>query len=625
MKISHKVMLNNSIILLLVVLTAAVSVLGVQKLDATLTSMSAVHLQSVSLVLDLNVNMHQAMIHERAMLSADPATAKAEDLERREEFRAAGLAWDRYKTVALTEEEKSLLPAYEQAVKKWEEQSNQVAAIVLSGSSDARERATAVSFGQSEEAFKAMGDILAAMTKAATKAAAATRQTGSDARARALREIFLCTVLALLGGMGVTAVMTKLVVSTVQKLTAALRNAAEGDGDLTVVLDDSSKDEMGEVAKWFNTFVAKVADTVRVVGEIAAHMASTSENLSRSAEESTRVTSQIAEAIQQIAAGSQDQSESAGKTAVAVDQLNTAITRVAHGTQGQTEGVHKAMSVATQSDECLRAALGMLEETREAAKRNAAFAVQGTEAVEKVLLSMDSIKETTDHVTNSISELDGYSQEIGKIVEVISGIAAQTNLLALNAAIEAARAGEHGRGFAVVSEEVRKLAEDSARETKAIGALVNSIRQAMQKAVATATSGVKEVENGSVLAREASLALKHISDGAAETERLTRDLSQAAKQVGEASQSVQNTLGTIVELAEGNAAAADEMTVSAEEVRKLIDSVAAISEESAASTEEVSASAEEMSNSIREVSESATALAELAAKLRNTVSRFRVN
>ncbi len=238
---------------------------------------------------------------------------------------------------------------------------------------------------------------------------------------------------------------------------------------------------------------------------------------------------------------------------------------------------------------------------------------------------MDGIKVTTDNVTSSIGELDGYSQEIGKIIEVINGIAAQTNLLALNAAIEAARAGEHGKGFAVVSEEVRKLAEDSSRETKAIGALVNSIRQAMQKAVAASTSGAREVENGSVLAREASVALGHISEGATETERLIQKLAEEARQVGEASQSVQRTLGTIVDLAEGNAVAADGMTVSADEVRKLIDSVAAISEESAAATEEVSASAEEMSNSIREVSQSAMSLAMLANRLRDTVIKFRVS
>lgn len=625
MKITHKVTINNSIILLLVVLTAVVSVLGVQRLDKTLTSMSAVHLQSVSLVLDLNINLHQALIHERAMLVADPVQAKAEDLDRREEFRFATLAWDRYKTFPLTEEEQNLIPAYQEALQKWEVQSNQVAAIILSGSPDARERATAVSLGKSAEEFKAMEEILSAMTKAATRAAAATRATGTDARTKALSQIYICTVLALLAGAGLTVVMTKAVIRPVLKLTAALRNAAEGDGDLTVVLDESSKDEMGDVARCFNLFVAKVAETVRAVWETAAQVASTSENLSLSADESARVTTQIAEAIQQIAAGSQDQSESAGKTAVAVDRLTNAINQVAQGTQGQTEGVHKAMTVATKSDDSLRVALQMLENAREAAIRNASFASQGAESVKKVLLSMDGIKVTTDNVTSSIGELDGYSQEIGKIIEVINGIAAQTNLLALNAAIEAARAGEHGKGFAVVSEEVRKLAEDSSRETKAIGALVNSIRQAMQKAVAASTSGAREVENGSVLAREASVALGHISEGATETERLIQKLAEEARQVGEASQSVQRTLGTIVDLAEGNAVAADGMTVSADEVRKLIDSVAAISEESAAATEEVSASAEEMSNSIREVSQSAMSLAMLANRLRDTVIKFRVS
>ena len=300
----------------------------------------------------------------------------------------------------------------------------------------------------------------------------------------------------------------------IRRLSAALLDFSDGEANLTATLDESGNDELAEMAKYFNAFVGRLREVMSNMAEIAIQLADTADALTQGAEESARVTQQMTDAIHQIAAGSQDQSESASKTASAVDELGSAIAQVAEGTEAQTVGVHESLNVSSQADQSLAQVMGLLERTGIASNKNAEYAGKGSQAVSKVLSSMESIKTTTFNIADNIRELDGYSQEIGKIIEVISSIANQTNLLALNAAIEAARAGEHGKGFAVVSEEVRKLAEDSSRETKAIADLVSSIRQAIQRAVAASNEGAQEVETGSILAQEASAALAEIAEGA---------------------------------------------------------------------------------------------------------------
>ncbi len=437
------------------------------------------------------------------------------------------------------------------------------------------------------------------------------------------RQLLVCLAACLCVGALVSAATAFSISKPLDRLIENLTGLADERGTLTGIPEENELKDVGLIVNLVNRFTGRLCSTAQSAGEVASRIAQTSENLSHSAGDFASITSQITHAIGQIASGSLNQSESTVKTASAVDHLTQTIDQVTKGAEKQTEGVHTTLAVARDNDSALAETLSMLETTGLAAEKSASFATKGGESVRNVLESMERIRESAQDIVHKISELDGYSRDIGGIVEVISGIASQTNLLALNAAIEAARAGEHGRGFAVVSEEIRELAEESSRETKAIAKLVERVREATDKTVSAAKIGESEVRAGTALAQEASEALSNIADAAAETQALVVALAQSTTKVAQASSTTQAAMEAIVGIAEENAQAAERMMEDANEVRSLIDSVAAVSEENAAATEEVSASAEDMNTSIADIAASAGALSDLARSLMVTLSRFK--
>ena len=211
------------------------------------------------------------------------------------------------------------------------------------------------------------------------------------------------------------------------------------------------------------------------------------------------------------------------------------------------------------------------ERTAEAAENAHQAAQQGVAAAEQANEAMRSVRESSDAVTHAIGELASKSEQIGQIVQTITGIAEQTNLLALNAAIEAARAGEQGRGFAVVAEEVRKLAEDSQHAAREISELIGAMQ-------AETTNAVGVVEDGA----------KRTQDGAAVVEQ-TRE---AFLSIGKAVEDMDTRIGQI-------AAAAQQITASATSMQQHVGEVAAAAEESSATTQEVAGSRHSSGTSAR--------------------------
>jgi methyl-accepting chemotaxis protein len=248
----------------------------------------------------------------------------------------------------------------------------------------------------------------------------------------------------------------------------------------------------------------------------------------------------------------------------------------------------------------------------------------GAKIVSATVNGMTTIREKVNLSAGKVEEMGNRSEQIGAIVAAIEDIASQTNLLALNAAIEAARAGEHGKGFAVVADEVRKLAERAGAATKEIGGLIKGIQVTVSEAVVAMHESAEEVESGVKLAGDAGTALQDILESAEAVQELADQVTKASTEMQQLSNELISSADEVSAIVEENTAATEEMSAGSSEITHAIDNIASVSEENSASVEEVSAATEEMSAQVEEVSASAETLASMASELQKVVARFKL-
>jgi len=370
---------------------------------------------------------------------------------------------------------------------------------------------------------------------------------------------------------------------------------------------------------------------VKRLGELVAEVKATAEGLGRTSvhlEEATKQTAdivqQVAEAMQSMAGGSQEVSHSAQTSSEAVGQLSRAIESISQGASEQTRQVQAASSAAAQMAAKVEMVAGNANQLAAAGSQTKGAAEQGAKAVEETAAGMAAIKDVVLQAAEKVEHLGMLGEKIGAVVETIDDIAEQTNLLALNAAIEAARAGEHGRGFAVVADEVRKLAERSQRETRAIADLIKDVQGGTKDAVHAMKSGSAHVEDGSKRAEQARRALEEILAAVESMARQISEIAVAAQEMASGSKSVVAAMEGISAVVESNTSATREMAGQASVVMSAAESVAAVAEENSASTEEVLASAQEMSAQVQQMSAESQELAATAGRLRELVSRFKL-
>ncbi len=394
------------------------------------------------------------------------------------------------------------------------------------------------------------------------------------------------------------------------------------DGDLTAEIQaKSEKDRLGNS---FAKMLASLRDAVGQVSQNALALDTAAEQLSLASNQAAQATGQIATTIQQIASGTTEQANAINKTANAVDQMSQAINGVAKGAQEQSNSVFKVSNATDQINRAIQQVAGNAASVTSDSDAAAEAARKGSVTIEKTLSGMNSIKEKVGISADKVEEMGRRSEEIGKIVETIEDISSQTNLLALNAAIEAARAGEAGKGFAVVADEVRKLAERSSLATKEISDLVNGILTSVSEAVKAMEDGSREVEKGVENANQAGHVLTEILNAAEAVNRQAALAGEATQQMRSVSEELVAAVDSVSAVVEENTASTEEMAANSSEVNSAIESIASISEENSASIEEVSASTEEMSAQVEEVTAAAQQLSEMSKLLQGVVSRFKL-
>jgi len=401
--------------------------------------------------------------------------------------------------------------------------------------------------------------------------------------------------------------------------------ARESNYDLTTHVTGDYRGALEQLKNSINMSLDNRIGVVVKLKEISGQLAEASNQLTQASEQAGQATQQIAASSQQVARGASDQATAMQEALRSVEQLSKAIEQIARGAQEQARMIEKNVQVVSQVSTAITQVSANAQHASEGATVAAQSADKGAGMAQDTVKGMESIKKTMDVVSSKVNGLGERSKEIGKIVVAIEEIADQTNLLALNAAVEAARAGEQGRGFAVVADEVRKLAERASEATKEIGSLIGGIQTGVEETMSATEKGSREVEHGYDLASKAGQALQDILARSKEMGGQVEQISSAAQQLTAMSNEMVKLGDNISAIVEENTAATEEMAATAKTVSKSMEEIAGVAEENSAATQQVSAAAEEISAQVEEVVAAGGTLIEMSDTFKGLVAKYKLS
>ena len=513
LKVTAKILSILAILLILILIVGGVGLYSSKNLATLNNTMYNERLLPMNLIDDMRLRSKdtESKLLELIQLE-DPAKQQEIIQQINENTSAINKLQEQYKTIATTPNEKQKLEELEEALPAYRKARGDIIKLATTGHS--REAFTLFEASKPvfSKALSVRSDIAQFNVEDAKKLDEASKRLAERTNIMSIGVTILAFLLA--GMLGIT--LSRSISRPLSLIVTTVNEIAEGD------LRDKprkvvSEDEIGHLAETLLKMRTHLRQLVTKINDSSEQVAAAAEELTATSEQSSQASNQVVVSITHVASGSEAQVNSVNDATVIIETMSASTEEIAANAANVT---------------------AVTEQT-------AATASRGFEAISKATAQMALIENTVITSAAIVAQLGNRSKDIGQIVEAISTIANQTNLLALNAAIEAARAGEAGKGFAVVADEVRKLAEQAETAAKQIAALIAAIQIDTDKAVTAMDEGTKVVRTGTQVVNNAGQAFQEISQSITKASSQVKEFSDTIHQIAESSQEIVSTVHSI--------------------------------------------------------------------------------